>query len=69
MIFLICWLFGHKWERFGFPSKDDDIEKDDSQLFRCRRCWAMPVVKHNGALPRFILPIHKQKHKEKPDNG
>lgn len=68
MWFLFCWLFGHRWERFGYPSKDDDIEKDDSQLFRCQRCWAMPLVKRNGILPRFILPVHwKQKEKQDGD--
>lgn len=61
---LLCLIIGHKWERFGFPSKDDgDLRKDDVQLFRCCRCWAMPMVKHNGKLPRFEMPIHKKHRK------
>ncbi len=60
----ICLIVGHKWERIGYPSKDDDINKDDTQLFRCQRCWAMPLVKHNGSLPRFVWPVHWNRRAE-----
>ena len=57
----ICLIFGHRWHRYGFPARSEDIEKDDAQMFMCLRCIAMPIVGHNGALPRFIKPIHKEK--------
>ena len=58
MKWYFCIIFGHRWERFGYPTKDDDLSKDDIQLFRCRRCSALEQVKHNGNLPRFVVPIH-----------
>ena len=64
MKWLFCIIFGHKWQRFGFPCKSDEVEKDDGQIFRCHRCFAMPIVKHNGMLPRFEVPIHWKKKKE-----
>ncbi len=64
MKWILCLIIGHKWERYGFPTRDDDCDKDDIQMFRCRRCWAMPVVEHFGTLPRFIKPIHKTKASE-----
>ena len=65
MAVLYCLIFGHRWQRFGYPCKDDDTEKDDTQIFQCHRCWAMPRVKHNGMLPRFVLPIHWTKKENK----
>ena len=64
---LTCLVTGHKWRRFGYTSKDDDLEKDDTQLFWCPRCHAMPMVKHNGTLPRWVLPIHWTKIKNECD--
>ncbi len=64
MKWLLCLIIGHKWMRYGYPSKDDDIDKDDSQLFLCKRCWAMPIVKHNGLLPRWVIPQYWKKEKK-----
>lgn len=62
---LVCLIIGHKWVRFGYPTRDgENLEKDDIQLYRCHRCWAMPQVPHNGELPRWVLPIHWTKKKE-----
>lgn len=58
MKWFICLIFGHKWQRFGYPTKDDvHLRKDDIQLFLCLRCAAMPTVEHNGLLPRKAKPI------------
>ncbi len=57
---LLCLIIGHRWERFGCPSPEEDI-----QLFRCRRCWAMPMVKHNGMLPRFEKTDIKRRFQKK----
>lgn len=61
---ITCMMIGHRWVRFGYPSKDDDMKVDDTQLFVCLRCNAMPMVKHNGILPRWIFPIHWIKSEE-----
>lgn len=45
---LVCWPFGHKWQRYGFASAESDV-----QLFVCHRCWWCIGVEHNGMLPRF----------------
>lgn len=48
--------------RYGYPTRhDSDIAKDDVQLFRCERCFVLPLVKHNGRLPRLERPVHWEK--------
>ena len=69
MKWFFCIIFGHRWERFGYPTKVDELfpEKDDVQLFRCRRCWALEQVEHNGILPRYAIPIHWKRKQEQSE--
>jgi len=51
---IVCLVVGHRWYRFGYPTSDkQDGRRDDNQLFVCMRCHYMPIVGHNGALPRL----------------
>ena len=55
IFYWFCLIFGHKWKRFGYPNEDDnDIDKDDQQMFGCLRCGCIAIVKHNGCLPRIV---------------